>query len=95
MHTLTRPPCLALSLLQLDLADLYLELAPRRFMYRLHSMVCTSGAEHQAFVLTPEHGGWLFFGDDSVTAVGAAWEDVVAKCERGSIQPLLLFYHRA
>ncbi len=80
----------AAALLQVDLADLYLDL-PRQFTYRLRSMVCSSGARYQAFAVLPELGGWVMYDDTTVTALGA-WGGVLAKCEQGRIQPSLLFY---
>ena len=36
---------------------------------------------------------WVMFDDTTITTVGG-WEQVLAKCEKGRIQPCLLFYER-
>jgi hypothetical protein len=56
----------------------------------LVGMLCFYGSHYLAFWNTPEWG-WTSFDDATVKTVGA-WEDVVAKCHRGHLQPLLLFY---
>ncbi len=36
---------------------------------------------------------WVMFDDTNITTVGQ-WGEVLQKCERGRIQPCLLFYER-
>lgn len=92
---MTLLPCGPARPTQVDLADLYLDLVPRRFVYRLRGMVCcTGGAAHQACVLAPERSEWLLYDDSSVTCVGS-WADVQAMCQAQRARPSLLFYHRA
>lgn len=74
---------------ELDLAEVYLGLAPGEHMYRLRSLVCYYGAHYHAFVHVD--GTWLMF-DDATTNVVGPWSHVVRKCELGKIQPSMLFF---
>ena len=76
----------------LDLADLYAELQPRKHGYHISTMVCYYGQHYMAFVLTPD-SMWHMFDDAKVTLVGP-WPDVVEKCVLGRIQPSVLFYEK-
>lgn len=60
-------------------------------MYRLRSMVCYYGAHYQAFVRRPDSAAWQLFDDASVSDVDS-WHHVRSKCERGHIQPAVLFF---
>jgi hypothetical protein len=59
--------------------------------YRLSSMVCYYGQHYQAIVWRPEQQLYMLFDDASVSRVGS-WQQVVAKCQAGRIQPSVLFY---
>ena len=60
-------------------------------MYRLRSMVCYYGAHYQAFVRQPDSGAWLLLDDATISDVGS-WDLVRSKCEKGHIQPAVLFF---
>lgn len=60
-------------------------------VYRLRSMVCYYGAHYQAFVRRPDSAAWQLFDDASVSDVDS-WHHVRSKCERGHIQPAVLFF---
>ena len=77
-----RPRPTAPPLVQLDLAALYPNAEPGAHVYRLRSLVCCSGAHHQAFVLVPELKRWLLFDDTRVANIGT-WADVRRKVRRG------------
>lgn len=79
--------------LQLELNEMYSNLPGKtKLTYRLHSMFCYYGQHYHAFIHKGEQE-WVMFDDAQVSNVGS-WKDVITKCTRGRIQPLVLFYKR-
>lgn len=85
MHLLTPPPSPSPP-------QVYHEVPPESTCtYRLASLVCYYGQHYQAIVYRPELSAYLLFDDASVSKVGS-WQQVIAKCQAGRIQPSVLFY---
>jgi len=62
-------------------------------VYRLSSMVCYYGAHYQALVRRPDTGAWQLLDDANVSHIGS-WVQVRVKCQRGRIQPAVLFFEK-
>ena len=78
-------------LLQIDLGQLYDGVAPVSH-FRLRSLISYYGRHYLGIVLLPElEGLWVMVDDASAKAVGT-WADVQARCEKGQLQPTVLFY---
>ena len=58
---------------------------------RMRGMICYYGRHFCAFVREGDTDEWLVLDDTMVKSVGV-FEDVVAKCHRGALQPCLVFY---
>jgi ubiquitin C-terminal hydrolase len=76
-----------------DLHSFYHGPIPGQHVYRLRSLVCYYGAHYFAFVLLPDRCEWVAIDDARVSPVGS-WQDVRAKCERGRVQPSMLFFEK-
>ncbi|MCL7026748.1 hypothetical protein MKW94_026137 [Papaver nudicaule] len=57
----------------------------------LVSVVCYYGQHYHCFAYSREHGRWLMYDDKTVKVIGC-WNDVLNMCERGHLQPQVLFY---
>ncbi|KAI3858954.1 hypothetical protein MKW98_028687 [Papaver atlanticum] len=57
----------------------------------LVSVVCYYGQHYHCFAYSREHGKWLMYDDKTVKVIGC-WNDVLNMCERGHLQPQVLFY---
>lgn len=82
----------------LDLARVFEKTPPGGTEYRLRCVMCYYGEHYAAFAVSDAGGGgrerWLLFDDATTKEVGG-WEDVVASCDKGRLQPCVLFYRRA
>ncbi|XP_051021946.1 inactive ubiquitin carboxyl-terminal hydrolase 53 [Acomys russatus] len=58
----------------------------------LVGMICYTNRHYCAFAFHTKSSKWVFFDDAHVKEVGTRWKDVVSKCIRCHLQPLLLFY---
>lgn len=58
----------------------------------LVGMICYTARHYCAFALHTKSSKWVFFDDAHVKEIGTRWKDVVSKCTRCHLQPLLLFY---
>lgn len=61
-------------------------------VHHLVGMICFYGRHYSAFFYHSRYQIWLYFDDATVKEIGPDWTHVVAKCLKGHIQPLLLFY---
>ncbi|ERE87001.1 inactive ubiquitin carboxyl-terminal hydrolase 53 isoform X1 [Cricetulus griseus] len=58
----------------------------------LVGVICYTSRHYCAFAFHTKSSKWVFFDDAHVKEVGTRWKDVVSKCIRCHLQPLLLFY---
>lgn len=58
----------------------------------LVGMICYTSRHYCAFTFHTKSSKWVFFDDALVKEIGTRWKDVVSKCIRCHLQPLLLFY---
>ncbi|KAJ0829383.1 putative ubiquitinyl hydrolase 1 [Helianthus annuus] len=75
---------------EIDLSVLYRGLDPNNTR-RLVSVVCYYGQHYHCFAYNHVHQRWMMYDDKTVKVVGR-WEDVVSMCEKGHLQPQVLFY---
>ncbi|KAK1407285.1 hypothetical protein QVD17_38899 [Tagetes erecta] len=75
---------------EIDLSVLYRGLDPNSTR-RLVSVVCYYGQHYHCFAYSHVHQRWVMYDDKTVKVVGR-WEDVVSMCEKGHLQPQVLFY---
>ncbi|KAK9080469.1 hypothetical protein SSX86_000227 [Deinandra increscens subsp. villosa] len=75
---------------EIDLSVLYRGLDPNNTR-RLVSVVCYYGQHYHCFAYSHAHQRWVMYDDKTVKVVGR-WEDVVLMCEKGHLQPQVLFY---
>lgn len=83
---------------ELDLAQAYptgRQVAPQR--YRLRAIACFYMHHFTAFARAGGGATWRYADDAQVSTVGKAgtWGEVLEQCEKGGLQPSLLFYERA
>ncbi|XP_068607150.1 inactive ubiquitin carboxyl-terminal hydrolase 53 [Brachionichthys hirsutus] len=64
----------------------------KRSELHLVGMICFSSKHYSAFAYHTKSSKWMFFDDATVKEIGSKWKDVVSKCIKGHLQPLLLFY---
>ncbi|CAI9787269.1 unnamed protein product [Fraxinus pennsylvanica] len=57
----------------------------------LVSVVCYYGLHYCCFAYQNEHEKWIMYDDETVKVIGS-WNDVLAMCERGHMQPQVLFF---
>lgn len=55
----------------------------------LVSVVCYYGQHYHCFAY--EHEQWVMYDDQTVKVIGG-WDDVISMCERGHLQPQVLFF---
>ncbi|XP_020179170.1 uncharacterized protein [Aegilops tauschii subsp. strangulata] len=58
----------------------------------LVSVVCYYGQHYHCFAFEDEH--WVMYDDQTVKVIGS-WADVVIMCEKGHLQPQVLFFEAA
>ncbi|KAI3686481.1 hypothetical protein L1987_80159 [Smallanthus sonchifolius] len=75
---------------EIDLSVLYRGLDPNNAR-RLVSVVCYYGQHYHCFAYSHVHKRWVMYDDKTVKVVGR-WEDVLSMCEKGHLQPQVLFY---
>ncbi|XP_041998027.1 uncharacterized protein LOC121747930 isoform X1 [Salvia splendens] len=78
---------------EIDISALYRGLDPRN-RHRLVSVVCYYGQHYHCFAYSRDHEHWMMYDDNTVKVIGC-WNDVIAMCERGHLQPQVLFYEAA
>lgn len=61
--------------------------------YQLRCMVCFYGSHYVALAMSGS-GVWHQYDDTQLRCIGD-WQAVTAHCQRGCLQPLLLFYEAA
>ncbi|KAI3941239.1 hypothetical protein MKX01_029813 [Papaver californicum] len=59
--------------------------------HRLVSVVCYYGQHYHCFAYSIEKERWTMYDDKTVKVIGG-WDDVVLMCERGHLQPQVLFF---
>ncbi|KAL4566551.1 hypothetical protein LXL04_030668 [Taraxacum kok-saghyz] len=74
----------------IDLSVLYRGLDPKNTR-TLVSVVCYYGQHYHCFAYSHVHKRWVMYDDKTVKVIGR-WEDVVSMCEKGHLQPQVLFY---
>ncbi|KAK4735325.1 hypothetical protein R3W88_009586 [Solanum pinnatisectum] len=75
---------------EVDIGVLYHGLAPKN-KHCLISMVCYYGQHYHCFAYNCDHGQWVMYDDKTVKVIGG-WDDVLVMCERGHLQPQVLFF---
>uniref|UniRef100_A0ACD5WGW4 Uncharacterized protein n=1 Tax=Avena sativa TaxID=4498 RepID=A0ACD5WGW4_AVESA len=58
----------------------------------LVSVVCYYGQHYHCFAFEDEH--WVMYDDQTVKVIGG-WDDVITMCEKGHLQPQVLFFEAA
>ncbi|XP_030531227.1 uncharacterized protein LOC115741459 isoform X2 [Rhodamnia argentea] len=75
---------------EIDISVLYRGLDPKH-MHNLVSVVCYYGQHYHCFAYSYEHEKWIMYDDKTVKVIGS-WADVLTMCERGHLQPQVLFF---
>lgn len=75
---------------EIDISVLYRGLDPKS-VHRLVSVVCYYGQHYHCFAYSRDHEKWIMYDDKTVKVIGT-WEEVLSLCERGHLQPQVLFY---
>lgn len=75
---------------EIDISVLYRGLDPKN-KHRLVSVVCYYGQHYHCFAYSHDHERWMMYDDNRVQVIGS-WEEVLAMCEKGHLQPQVLFY---
>ncbi|KAL1812484.1 hypothetical protein ACET3Z_022549 [Daucus carota] len=57
----------------------------------LISVVCYYGQHYFCFAYSHDHERWIMYDDKTVKVIGG-WDDVILMCERGHLQPQVLFF---
>ncbi|XP_054820604.1 uncharacterized protein LOC129319520 isoform X3 [Prosopis cineraria] len=74
----------------MDISVLYRGLDPKS-IHSLVSVVCYYGQHYHCFAYSHEHEQWIMYDDKTVKVIGG-WLDVLTMCERGHLQPQVLFF---
>lgn len=75
---------------KIDISVLYRGLNPKS-THNLVSVVCYYGQHYHCFAYSHDHGQWIMYDDKTVKIIGG-WGDVLTVCERGHLQPQVLFF---
>ncbi|CAN4099344.1 unnamed protein product [Withania somnifera] len=75
---------------EVDVGVLYRGLDPKNKHY-LVSVVCYYGQHYHCFAYSHDRGQWMMYDDKTVKVIGS-WDDVLVMCERGHLQPQVLFF---
>ncbi|XP_020226717.1 uncharacterized protein LOC109808228 isoform X2 [Cajanus cajan] len=75
---------------KIDISVLYRGLDPK-CIHNLVSVVCYYGQHYHCFAYSHDHGQWIMYDDKTVKVIGG-WADVLTICERGHLQPQVLFF---
>lgn len=75
---------------KIDISVLYRGLSPKS-THNLVSMVCYYGQHYHCFAYGHNHGQWIMQDDKTVKVIGGQ-ADVLTMCERGHLQPQVLFF---
>ncbi|XP_021761693.1 uncharacterized protein LOC110726521 isoform X1 [Chenopodium quinoa] len=78
---------------EIDISVLYRGLDSKN-VHRLVSVVCYYGQHYHCFAYSHECERWIMYDDKTVKVIGT-WEEVLSMCERGHLQPQVLFYEAA
>ncbi|XP_038880740.1 uncharacterized protein LOC120072339 isoform X2 [Benincasa hispida] len=75
---------------EIDISVLYRGLDPKN-THNLVSVVCYYGQHYHCFAYSHEKKCWLKYDDRTVKVIGG-WPDVLTMCEKGHLQPQVLFF---
>ncbi|KAH1248700.1 Inactive ubiquitin carboxyl-terminal hydrolase 54 [Glycine max] len=75
---------------KIDTSVLYCGLDPK-CVHNLVSVVCYYGQHYHCFAYSHDHEQWIMYDDKTVKVIGG-WADVLTMCERGHLQPQVLFF---
>ncbi|KAM1026094.1 hypothetical protein ACFX13_039776 [Malus domestica] len=75
---------------EIDISVLYRGLDPKT-THNLVSVVCYYGQHYHCFAYSHDRGCWIMYDDKTVKVIGG-WADVLTMCERGHLQPQVLFF---
>ncbi|KAJ4836507.1 hypothetical protein Tsubulata_036210 [Turnera subulata] len=75
---------------EIDISVLYRGLDPQK-MHSLVSVVCYYGQHYHCFAYSHDTKQWIMYDDKTVKVIGG-WADVLTMCERGHLQPQVLFF---
>ncbi|GFZ03656.1 ubiquitin carboxyl-terminal hydrolase-related protein [Actinidia rufa] len=75
---------------EIDISVLYRGLDPKN-RYCLVSVVCYYGQHYHFFAYSHDYERWVMYDDRTVKVIGG-WDDVLTMCEKGHLQPQVLFF---
>ncbi|KAI4343823.1 hypothetical protein L6164_011129 [Bauhinia variegata] len=75
---------------EIDISVLYRGLDPKN-THSLVSVVCYYGQHYHCFAYSHDQERWIMYDDKTVKVIGG-WSDVLTMCERGHLQPQVLFF---
>ncbi|CAI9757499.1 unnamed protein product [Fraxinus pennsylvanica] len=75
---------------EIDISVLYRGLDPKN-KHCVVSVVCYYGQHYHCFAYSYDHEQWIMYDDKTVKVIGG-WNDVLMMCEKGHLQPQVLFF---